>query len=141
MSDVRRHIERGRLALRVREEFRERVRGIAVLPHDDGGDPLAHIRERVAKLEERAIRMTVGVDESRSEHQPFAGHDRLARPLMEIANVGDSVADHAHARHAARRSRAIDHARVDDEHSLRSRLDGRGRSRLRAGGRERKRSE
>jgi hypothetical protein len=77
------------------EEILEWELGSAVLPHDDGGNPLAHVRERVAMLADPVIGMAVGVDEPGRECQARTVDEPVILVLPDIADRRDAVAQDA----------------------------------------------
>ena len=63
------HVHGRRGGLEAGAKIGQRVVRAAVLPHHQGGDPLAHRGGGVEPLEEVAVGVAVGVDEPRREHE------------------------------------------------------------------------
>jgi hypothetical protein len=108
-------VDRGGRLFEAREEIGERQGRLAVLSDHDGRDPLVDGGERVAMLEDSAVGVAVGVDETRREDEASRVDDLLPRPRLQRADLRDAAVGEAHRGAPPGRPGAVDDERVEDE--------------------------
>ncbi len=135
VTGVRRQVDRGRRCVEGREQIGQRQLRATVVADREGGDALADGGlGRV--LGELPVGVTVGIDESRRQHQAADIDHRLACGRGQLADLVDAVLDNAYVGLEGLVAIAVDDTRVDEQQ--RSRNPGR---RVQAGDRRQQRGD
>ena len=117
MTGIGSDIDGGGRCLEAGKELRQRILLISILPGHDGGDSLTDRRQRPRHLEQPILVVTVGVNESRSQHQTICIDKGVLCRRLKIPNVGNAVPHDAHVHVPGGATATIDDPCIDDHHA------------------------
>jgi hypothetical protein len=113
---IRANVHGGRGGLKGFEEVTKRERRATILAYHDGGDALAEHRQCIQALEKAPIVVTVGVDETRRQHEAGRVEALLSFQWRQIANLSNDPVLDADVRYDSVRARTVEHeSRLDQD--------------------------